>query len=620
MSVHSVIDWKFCVICQRKSSEDLRCPFRTSDNATVYSAFLNNVEEFRKLDCLPVQVNFGNQGTVEQFVNHNASWHKKCHQKFNTSMLKRMQLKKSRDSMEGEGSCSSRPKRQCLPVAKDTHVCLFCKCDGKSEQLHEFSTFNADKSVRVMATEMNDTSVLVDLADGDLVAIEAKYHLACLTKYRNRYRSHCRSASKLSPANEPLKRAKATAFAKTVSFIESALEEGTHIFKLAEVHKLYQSYLENLGVDITVNKSRLKSDLLEHFQTSAVQEQLDGKNSILVFPEGMHEMFQSAKLSDYKSEALQIAKITKEIRKEIFAFEHFKFSGSFPENCRSTSVPYNLKLLVAMLLEGTNADIDSQACLTITQLTLFNSKKKSTKNAAESKRGRHTPSREPTLPLYLGLKVHALTRSKKLVEHLKTIGISVSYTRVTQVENSIALSMCKQFETDGVVCPSNLRNGLFTAGAMDNLDHNPSSTTAESSFHGTGISIIQFPTSDFEGNCRNIVPFNGEDSEVVCSLPLSYTTVPAVALNASNTSVPQKSSLSSVSDHDLGRGRGMVKEDSWLKHVIELLDSDDEKHISWAAFHAACETLPTDLPAITIMLPLFYEKANTPAMIMSFNQ
>ncbi len=44
-----------------------------------------------------------------------------------------------------------------------------------------------------MATEMNDTSLLVKLADGDLVAIEAKYHFACLTKYRNRYRSHVRS-------------------------------------------------------------------------------------------------------------------------------------------------------------------------------------------------------------------------------------------------------------------------------------------------------------------------------------------------------------------------------------------------------------------------------------------
>lgn len=124
------------------------------------------------------------------------------------------------------------------------------------------------------------------------------------------------------------------------------------------------------------------------------------------------------------------------------------------------------------------------------------------------------------LPLYLGLKVHALTRSKKLVEHLKTIGIRVSYTCVTQVENSIALYMCKQFETDGVVCPS---NGLFTAGAMDNLDHNSSSTTAESSFHGTGISIIQFPTSDCEGNCRNIMPFNVEDSSCCCSQYIGTT-------------------------------------------------------------------------------------------------
>ena len=34
-----------------------------------------------------------------------------------------------------------------------------------------------------------------------------------------------------------------------------------------------------------------------------------------------------------------------------------------------------------------------------------------------------------------------------------------------------------------------LRRGLFTAGALDNLDHNSSSTTAKDSFHGTGISF-----------------------------------------------------------------------------------------------------------------------------------
>jgi len=44
-----------------------------------------------------------------------------------------------------------------------------------------------------------------------------------------------------------------------------------------------------------------------------------GKNSILVFPDGMHETFQTAKLlSNYKSEALQIAKVAKEIRLCLF--------------------------------------------------------------------------------------------------------------------------------------------------------------------------------------------------------------------------------------------------------------------------------------------------------------
>ena len=80
-------------------------------------------------------------------------------------------------SVEGEDSCTSRPKRQCLPVAQD--ICLFCKGDGESERL---TTFNADKSIKVMAIEMNDTNLLAKFADSDLVAIEAKYHFACLTK------------------------------------------------------------------------------------------------------------------------------------------------------------------------------------------------------------------------------------------------------------------------------------------------------------------------------------------------------------------------------------------------------------------------------------------------------
>ncbi len=66
---------------------------------------------------------------------------------------------------------------------------------------------------------------------------------------------------------------------------------------------------------------------------------------------------------------------------------------------------------------------------------------------------------------------------------------------MTELEKDIALSMCTQYQANDVVCPSHLRKGLYTVGAMDNIDHNPSSTTAHSSFHGTGISIFQIPTA-----------------------------------------------------------------------------------------------------------------------------
>ena len=51
-----------------------------------------------------------------------------------------------------------------------------------------------DKSVKDMAREMCDSKLLVKLSGGvDLVAIEGKYHLTCLTKFRNCYRAFQRA-------------------------------------------------------------------------------------------------------------------------------------------------------------------------------------------------------------------------------------------------------------------------------------------------------------------------------------------------------------------------------------------------------------------------------------------
>ena len=154
-----------CVICLRKTSEDLRCPIHNISD--VYSAFLNNVEEFRKLECLPGKINFGDQGTVPIFVDNNAAWHKQCHQKYNNSKLKRTQLKKASESVDDDDTiCYATRVKHSKLYSESQDLCLYCDDDTKSEHLHDFTTFNSDVSVNVMATQMSDTNLLSKLAGG----------------------------------------------------------------------------------------------------------------------------------------------------------------------------------------------------------------------------------------------------------------------------------------------------------------------------------------------------------------------------------------------------------------------------------------------------------------------
>ena len=72
------------------------------------------------------------------------------------------------------------------------------------------------------------------------------------------------------------------------------------------------------------------------------------------------------------------------------------------------------------------------------------------------------------------------------------LGISISYNRIIELENSLAGTMCAKFEEEGVVCPSHLRNNLFTVGALDNIDHNLSLTTAQGSFMALASVLFNF--------------------------------------------------------------------------------------------------------------------------------
>ena len=76
--------------------------------------------------------------------------------------------------------------------AMDIKNCMFCEKGPEEGDLHQILTFEADGNIREMITELQDTKLLAQIGVEDLIAKEAKYHLKCLVKLRNRYRSYKR--------------------------------------------------------------------------------------------------------------------------------------------------------------------------------------------------------------------------------------------------------------------------------------------------------------------------------------------------------------------------------------------------------------------------------------------
>ena len=90
----------------------------------------------------------------------------------------------------------------------------------------------------------------------------------------------------------------------------------------------------------------------------------------------------------------------------------------------------------------------------------------------------------------------AKTRKRQLIDILHQYGICISYDRVLEISSQMVEALVERYLEEVLTCSSVLRMGLLTTAAIDNIDHNPSSTTAKPSFHGTSISIFQHPSNN----------------------------------------------------------------------------------------------------------------------------
>lgn len=120
------------------------------------------------------------------------------------------------------------------------------------------------------------------------------------------------------------------------------------------------------------------------------------------------------------------------------------------------------------------------------------------------------------------------------------MGLCIPYDGVLAISTDLANSVTFLFEEEGVVCPPKLCKGIFSTSGVDNIEHNPSATTAHDSFHGTAISLVQHPTTSSEGSNRGVPVINEttESQRKIAQLPKAYTHVQPAFLQVKDPLVP----------------------------------------------------------------------------------
>lgn len=547
--VSGSLDWSRCVLCQDTSSEPLQCPFDTKrsdvDQGIGYQTLACNIVKFHEFGCLPMQLDLAQldegYGIEETLIQNRAKWHKSCRNKFSNLKLNRAEKKrKSAGDVQADTSNRSKITRRSCGVSTITtrEICFFC--GEASGDLHEAATFNMDQKVRKCARELQDTVLLAKLSAGDLISQEAVYHTRCLVSLYNR----ARGLKTDSNQDKVTERLQGIALAELVGYIEETRADSdvVPVFKLAELAKMYTSRLKQFGLDTSsrVHTTDLKNRILANIP--GLEAHKKGRDVLLAFSEDIGLALHHACEYDFDDEAMILSKAANIVRRDMFAIKS-AFNGTFENNCQQESVPQSLLALIGMILGGPNIQtqsinlVETQASLSISQLLQFNCTRRRREGSSSSY---HTIEREPPLPIYLGLLVHAETRKRGLVDKLFDLGLSISYDRVLAISTEMGNSVCARFESEKVVCPPKLRHGIFTTSAVDNIDHNPSSTTAQGSLHGTGISLFQHPKSDFCGEDREVVVLDNtvSNKKNISPLPDAYTSVPPVILPRKEPAVP----------------------------------------------------------------------------------
>ena len=251
----------------------------------------------------------------------------------------------------------------------------------------------------------------------------------------------------------------------------------------------YKSYIKQLLLDnvdsISFNRPKVRHALERAFSkqtlSSVIDKQLNTKK------DHYYSIFESAKL----------------IRNEVLKATDWKFSGNY----EGFEIPKSPQCLIKWIIVGatdpkhrnfdkTDVKVDNTSQIIMKSIKTsrqVNYKPVSPSTSVfESRLHSETP-----FAVGLGLHVHKETRSKKIINYLSNLGLSIDYDRVmkseTETENSVTDIINKN---NGVYVPQTILKDKVIHFAINNTDLHNGTSDYKGEFHGTGQILFQKADSE----------------------------------------------------------------------------------------------------------------------------
>lgn len=135
---------------------------------------------------------------------------------------------------------------------------------------------------------------------------------------------------------------------------------------------------------------------------------------------------------------------------------------------------------------------------------------------------------------------------------------------------------------------------------MDNIDHNPTATTAQCSFHGTSISVFQHPSYENKGETHASLKLGEGKLKKVPDFPEAYTNVQP----SNSKEIPQPLVTTSFALRTIDSTRAHPKQEfTWLEKLNLTEEVEDTVSITWSAHHASQMTAQQFEVSVMSLLP-----------------